>query len=101
MICAPGSKVPVDPIEALSRLVQSGFATQTKEVDLFRQQVANLSANFDKMQGEFIENARRQEAKFAEMKALQDAAIHQCVLDSDIIMYEKFNTMFKKFDVTI
>ena len=53
------------------------------------------------MQAEFFESSKRQDLKFAEMKALQDAVIHQRVIESDNIAELKFNIMFQKLDTNI
>ena len=53
------------------------------------------------MQTEFIESSKRQDVKFAEMKALQDAVIHQSVIESENRVELKFNLIFQKLDSNI
>ena len=87
--------------QALSRMMSAGFTKQSEAVEVFRLQVSTLSANFDKMQVEFVESSKRQDLKFAEMKALQDAVIHKSVVESENNCDVKINIMFQKLDAKI
>eukprot|EP00959_Pyramimonas_sp_CCMP1952_P107497 2247405-Pyramimonas_sp.AAC.1 len=76
------SEVPVQ-LSALTAIVKEGFTTHTAEFELFRQQMTVMGTNFDRMQDEFAEMNRRSEARWAEIKKSQDAAIHQVSVDTD------------------
>jgi len=81
--------------------MSQGFTDQSNQVEVFRLQVSALSSNFDRMQVEFVESSKRQDLKFAEMKALQDAVIHQRVIESENKVDVKINLMFQKLDSKI
>ena len=80
---APAQVLEETELQAMMRVMTAGFSEQSQQVEVFRQQVVTLSSNFDKMQAEFIESSKRQDVKFAEMKALQYAVIHQSVIESE------------------